>query len=239
MLQRNELHGACKISPHGTENLLHGTDPPPPMEELLDLLLQAPLFHGCDRSLVQRFLSHTPHRVRHKEAEEHIAYMGDRLDDIVILLQGSIYTHMHREEDEREIIVETLTGPLVLAPAFVYLPQNRLPVGVIARTPCRLLYIDRHAFSRLLHQDETLMMNYLRILSERCHRLSQKVNAMALQSLRERVLAYLDEHRRIDNVAWLARVMGVARPSLSRVLGELKQEGLIRRTTDGIERITS
>ena len=54
-------------------------------------------------------------------------------------------------------------------------------------------------------------------------------------SLRERILAYLRENGRIDDVAELVRTMGVARTSVSRVLSALKREGVVARTMDGLE----
>lgn len=79
------------------------------------------------------------------------------------------------------------------------------------------------------------MMNFIAIISDRCQRLSRRVNDFALQSLKVRVVEYLKIHRRIENVGWLSRILGVARPSLSRILSELKAEGIIERTLDGIE----
>ncbi len=59
--------------------------------------------------------------------------------------------------------------------------------------------------------------------------------AFAMLSLRPRILAYLRENGRIDNVAELVRTMGVARTSVSRVLSALKREGVVARTMDGLE----
>jgi len=71
------------------------------------------------------------------------------------------------------------------------------------------------------------MTNFIKILSDRCYRLSERIREENLQSLKERVIEYLHKHGKIDNVQWVARILGVARPSLSRVLSELRNEGTV------------
>ena len=203
------------------------------MEKLIDKMAAMPLFNGCIREEIANLLATAPHRVRKKEKGEIIAYAGDELNDVMLLFEGTIYTTMSHPKGTN-VVVETLQSPSILAPAFVYIRENRLPVTIVAKTDCELLYIDRLAFADFLHRDKQAMLNFIAIVSDRLHRLSKRVNEFALQSLRERVLDYLSK-RPIDNVEWLSRIMSVSRPSLSRVLSTLKREGIIERTIDGIE----
>ena len=203
------------------------------MTALLDQLAQAPLFAGCGQDLLMQLLRSSHHRIRRKAAEEYVVYMGDVCTEILILLEGNAYASM-TSSDGKEIVLETFQGPLVLAPASVYGQNNRFPVNVVTQTACTFMYIHKGVFETLLHSNQRLMMNFINIVSTRCNRLSERLYEIALHSLRERVLEFLKVNQKIDNVQWMARVMGVARPSLSRVLSELKAEGIIVRTMDGI-----
>ena len=204
------------------------------IQHTIEKLSKAPVFEGCSMAMLEDMLASSGHRLRHKDEGSRIAYMGDELTDAVILVEGTVYSSMTNQEG-KEIVVETLTGPIMLAPAFLFAKDSRFPVNVIAKTACTVLYIPKSAFRDWLHRDPQLMMNFIGIVSNRCQRLSQRLNDFALQSLKERVVEYLRLHQRIDSVEWLAKVLGVARPSLSRVLSELKAEGVIERTLDGIE----
>jgi DNA-binding IclR family transcriptional regulator len=73
----------------------------------------------------------------------------------------------------------------------------------------------------------------LGILSDRSHFLSGKVRSFAVKGLRNRVLDYIRQHGAIINVAEAAEMLGVARPSLSRLLADLQAEGLVERTKEG------
>lgn len=203
------------------------------MDQLVEKVMGAPVFRGCSPDMLEDFLASAPHRVRRREEGAHIAHMGDACNDLMVLVEGVVYSTMTSQEG-REVVVETLTGPVVLAPAFVFASDNRFPVHVTAKTECTVLYISREAFLELLHRDSRMMMNFIGIISDRCQRLSRRLSDFALLSLEERVLEYMRKQRRIDNVGWLSRVLGVARPSLSRVLSKLKGEGVIERTLDGI-----
>ena len=204
------------------------------MEEIIDIIIKAPVFSGCSKESIREIFAATPHRIRNKNEGSVIAYMGDKCEDVMMLVKGTIYTTMTNQEG-KEVVIETLTAPTLLAPAFVYAQKNILPVNIIAKEQTTLLYISSTAFTEVLHSDKLLMMNFISIVSDRCQRLSRRLNDFALQSLRERVVEYLKAHQKITSVGWLARVLGVARPSLSRVLSELKSEGMIERTLEGIE----
>ena len=182
-------------------------------EKLIETLSLAPLFTGCEQNTLEELAGAAGHRLRHREESAHIAYMGDELTDAVILVEGTIYSSMTNQEG-KEIVVETLTGPIMLAPAFLFAKESRFPVNVIAMTNCTVLYIPKSAFRDWLHRDPQLMMNFIGIVSNRCQRLSQRLNDFALQSLKERVLEYLRLHKRIDSVEWLAKVLGVVTRTL-------------------------
>lgn len=192
---------------------------------LTDLLIRAPLFKGCSKLQIETFLSTTYYRLRRRTADYYVAHMGDTCNDIIILIEGCVYTSMIN--NDKEVIIETITAPLVLAPAFVYGEVNSFPVNIVTKTDCTFLFIDKSAFLNLLHNDKMLMTNFIKILSDRCYRLSERIREENLQSLKERVIEYLHKHGKIDNVQWVARILGVARPSLSRVLSELRNEGTI------------
>ena len=118
---------------------------------------------------------------------------------------------------------------------FVFAKINRFPVNVVTRTECTFMYVDKEVFSEMLSDDRQLMMNYIGVISDRCYRLSLHVNQTTLLTLKQRVMEYLEVNKRIDSVQWLSRLLGVTRPSLSRVLSELKAENIINRTLDGLE----
>ena len=109
--------------------------------------------------------------------------------------------------------------------------NNVVPVEVTALTDCVVWHINREAFFEFMQQEPTVLRAFLEILSERGRFLSRKMRTFAVNSLRNRVIEYLEANGSITSVAAAAEQLGATRPSLSRVLSEMVSEGLI--TKDG------
>jgi CRP-like cAMP-binding protein len=56
----------------------------------------------------------------------------------------STYTNGHAEG--KQLTIETLKAPQLLAPAFVFSSENRFPVNIEAIEKCEILVISQSAF---------------------------------------------------------------------------------------------
>ncbi len=131
-------------------------------------------------------------------------------------------------EEGKQVTIEEIEAPRLLAPAFIFATDNRFPVNITTLTNCEVLVLNRTDFVDLMHREKIVMQNFLRIISDRSIFLSRKLNAFALQDLKTRLLAYLREHENPRSRQEIADILGVARPSLARVLSELADEGYLR-----------
>ena len=85
----------------------------------------------------------------------------------------------------------------------------------------------------MMEADRTVLRRFLENISDRSVFLSRKLNEFALQSLPTRILSYLKTHGSIQNIQEVAFIMGVARPSLSRALSLLLEQGRVRKEAGG------
>lgn len=204
-----------------------------------DTIKELEIFKGCSGDLSDRFMELKTHRIRKKEKGAYIGFAGDKLSHVMILLEGTAFTTKVSPEGKEIVIIEKFEKGRTLVPGLIYHQEAVLHVNIIARTSCTVLYVDRNTFSEILRWDSTIMMNFIESVSHCVVLLSKRINGLALQTLKQRVLEYLNNNRVITDVTWLARVFSVAQPSLSRVLSELKREGLVERTIDGIQLTTT
>ena len=151
---------------------------------------------------------------------------GDPCRSVYLLYSGEIRTTMSGP-DGKQVTIEDLEAPVLLAPAFVFATNNRFPVDVTALTSCEVLLINKENFVELMQREPIVMQNFLRIISDRSYQLSQKISSFALHGLKSRVVAYLCQQGSISNQQEVSERLGVARPSLSRVLAELAAEGCV------------
>ena len=176
---------------------------------------------------LENFIGRTPNALREFGIGDFIALQGTVCQSLYLLYSGRVRTNMVNEEG-KQVTIEEIEAPRLLAPAFIFATDNRFPVNITTLTNCEVLVLNRTDFVDLMHREKIVMQNFLRIISDRSIFLSRKLNAFALQDLKTRLLAYLREHENPRSRQEIADILGVARPSLARVLSELADEGYLR-----------
>ncbi len=194
-----------------------------------EVLTRMSLFEGCEAEALHQLLREAPNSLRIYKEGEYIARQGDACRSLFILMKGNVKTQMENAEG-KQLTIDWIKAPDILAPAFIYASENRFPVNVEATELCEVLVMDRTRFEAFMHAQPTVMRNFIAIISDRSLFLSRKLNEFALQSLKSRLLNYLQMHGGIHNQQEVAFILGVARPSLARALSELIAEGKITMT---------
>ena len=190
-------------------------------------LAEAPVFRGLSERFLENIIGRTPNALREFGIGDFIALQGTVCQSLYLLYSGRVRTNMVNEEG-KQVTIEEIEAPRLLAPAFIFATDNRFPVNITTLTNCEVLVLNRTDFVDLMHREKIVMQNFLRIISDRSIFLSRKLNAFALQDLKTRLLAYLREHENPRSRQEIADILGVARPSLARVLSELADEGYLR-----------
>lgn len=194
-----------------------------------EVLTRMSLFEGCEAEALHQLLREAPNSLRIYKEGEYIARQGDACRSLFILMKGNVKTQMENAEG-KQLTIDWIKAPDILAPAFIYASENRFPVNVEATELCEVLVMDRTRFEAFMHAQPAVMRNFIAIISDRSLFLSRKLNEFALQSLKSRLLNYLQMHEGIHNQQEVAFILGVARPSLARALSELIAEGKITMT---------
>ncbi|HIY69452.1 MAG TPA: Crp/Fnr family transcriptional regulator [Candidatus Alistipes intestinigallinarum] len=191
-----------------------------------------PLFRGGDRNLLEAVLEKSPGRYASYHKGDFIAMQNSVCRSLLLLCEGSVYAQMTSPEG-RELTLDTLSAPDTLASAFIFGTENRYPVSVVANSDCRLWVVGRENILQIIEQDKAVLRNFLTILSDHSLFLSRRINEFALQSLASRVVSYLKDNHAINNLQETAFILGVARPSLSRMIAQMVDQGTVRKTAEG------
>ena len=197
----------------------------------MEELKQIELFAGCSDEALERLLSQ-PCRRQEYPAGRRMPNPGDPCRALRVLVEGQAEARMTGEEG-REVLVDHLKAPMLLAPAFLFATPNIVPVEVNAVTDCAVWHINREAFFEFMQHEPTVLRAFLEILSERGRFLSKKMRTFAVNSLRNRVVEYIETNGCITSVVAAAQELGVTRPSLSRVLSEMLDEGVVIKNGKG------
>ena len=98
------------------------------------ILLQMPLFQGITEEVLLKFVLLHQHTLKSYKPGEFIAMQGDIYRSLYILCNGTVRTQMVSAEG-KQLTIETLRAPKLLAPAFIFASENRFPVNRHAEFP--------------------------------------------------------------------------------------------------------
>ena len=152
-----------------------------------------------------------------------------------ILLQGIVKGEMV-DYTGKVIKIEDIAPARPLAPAFLFGRQNRYPVNISSGEDALLLSIPRESFLMILQRSEKVLLNFINIISSRGQFLSNKIKFLSFTTIKGKLAQYLlDLSAHNDSSSFtlphsqsqLSELFGVARPSIGRAIGELKQEGIL------------
>ena len=202
---------------------------------LYENFLKNRLFRDVEISTLRELLEEISYKKSTYKKNDVIALEGDRVTGQYIMLSGLVRGEMNNYMG-KIIKIEDIEGPQLLAPAFLFGPDNRYPVDIIASKETECIFIVKSDFSRLLQMDLTVQNNFLDIVSGKAQFLSNKIKFLSLQPIKGKIASYLLKRTRNsllntidlpysqDN---LADLFGVTRPALTRALRELDQDKII------------
>lgn len=195
-------------------------------------ILDFTLFEGVNKYGITEILKNSSYKISSYKKGDIAVFQDSLCKSLLLLCQGTLLAKMTNAEG-KEITIEYLAAPEILAPAFVYSSENRFPVTLQAEDDVIICSLHKEKFLRMMETDDVLLRNFLRQISDRSVFLSQKLNEFALQNLSTRVISYLQKNSVISNIQDVAFIMGVARPSLSRILSSMVEDGTLIKTEEG------
>lgn len=198
-------------------------------------ILGNPLFSGISDLALESALERIRSRIVKFDDKRVVKLQGEPYDSLCLLTEGRLVATIEMESG-RSLMVETLAAPDVLAVAVFFAPEPVIPVTLTAVSAGSYIEIERDDLDRLGMEFPAIFRRLLVICAEKFEFITTKMRLLHFATIRQKVASYLLERYRFaksDGITLpytrerLAELFGVARPSLSRVLGEMANEGLI------------
>jgi CRP-like cAMP-binding protein len=200
---------------------------------MFEILKDSPLFRGLEQNEVDSLITNTLHQVRQFSDKEVLAFSGEKVEKAMILLEGKLQGEMIGLAGN-SLKIEEIEPPQMVAAAFLYGPQSVFPVNLSVVTNGKMLVIYKKDFTKMLSGDQRVLNNYLNIVSGKAQFLSQKITFLSFKTIKEKIAYFLLQNSKKDtNIIQmnhsqksLAELLGVARPSLARTIGEMESDRL-------------
>lgn len=164
---------------------------------------------------------------------EHIFLEGKKCENVCIVNQGmvSIITPTYNGDS---IEINHLKKNELFGDSLIMANDNRYLGDVVSLDNTTLIIIDKNNWFKLL-ENKIFLKNYLEIVSNKVIKIQSRVKVLSQKSIREKIMFYLfTETKRLNNKEIIIRskeelalYLNIPRPSLSRELISLKNEGII------------
>lgn len=207
-------------------------------EKYIEILSKSYLFSNIENNEIKNILPCLEIRIKDFKKSETILSLGEKVEEIGILINGS--AHIVQEDYwGRKIILSELQSSDVFAEVFATL-KKKSEVSITAITDCQIMFLNISKLiticSHTCNYHNKLIQNLLISIAEKNLKMAQKINYMGKKSIREKLLTYLSTQsiktgKRKFKIPFnrqdLADYLSVDRSALSKEISKLKQEGII------------
>ena len=209
--------------------------------ELATQLKKSELFFGIDDKSIKTLISHLDPNVITYKKGEYIAFEGDDLGErFGVITEGSVEVSLENATGSKTIINIFSEGDL-LAEVAAFADKEKWPSTVLALDDTTIVFFEVDTILKTCNKacscHTTLIKNLLKIISTRALYLNKKVQYLAAKGIKEKIAFYLlDQYRaHYKNLTFtvplsrnqMADFLNVTRPSLSREMANLKDQGIL------------
>lgn len=203
------------------------------------ILIKTELFQDMTSEQIYSLLSCLKPKINHYQKGEHVAIAGEPFNGIGVVLKGEVMITKENAAGNRIILAkfqkEHLFGEMV-----AFSNMKVWPASVFVIEESSIMFIEPEKIigscEKACISHTTLILNMLRMISKRALILNRKVEYLAIKSMREKISTYLLEQYHLTgkttfminlNRNELADFLNVSRPSMSREIAKMKDEGII------------
>ncbi len=193
------------------------------------------LFKGFDKSLLESHIRSTYLSFKKFKKGHVIAHEGDPCHAIGIVREGTLELQSIYPSGKVLTLVRLNKGE-IFGEAVVFGKDPVYPITVVALTDVEVGYIHKDGLMELFIHHPQALNNFLAVLSNKLTTMNRKIKNLSLDTIRKRVANYLLNQYKLSGQRMfqthvsrksMAELMGIQRPSLSRELIKMKEDGLI------------
>ena len=205
------------------------------MEKYLKHLVQCVLFKSLSESEIQNILKSVPYIIKNYEKNEVIAVEDDECNSLGIILDGNIEIHKPFPSG-KVVTINHFKAGNIFGEALVFSGKHVYPATIISSDNSKIMYIDREDIVNMMTLDSRIIHNFMGVLSNRILMLNNRITNLSYDTLRKKItnILLLEYNRQKSPYLTLpysrkkmAELLNIPRPSLSRELVNMKEEGII------------
>ena len=210
------------------------------MKKYVSVLKRTRLFAGVGDDEIASMLSCLGARLCTYKKGEYVLRQGEHLNDIIVLVDGSLHIQKDDYWGNRSILGQIAVGE-TFGEAYVAPESGSLLNDVVAVDDSAAIFFDVKRIlttcSSACRFHAMVVQNMFFAISEKNRKLVQKLGHMSKRSTREKLISYLSEEAKRHssssftipfNRQQLADFLSVDRSAMSSQLCKMRDEGLLK-----------
>lgn len=205
------------------------------MNVLSDNLKRCILFKDMNSEDLSNFLNMSNYIIKKYLKGNMVVLEDSKCEEFGILLEGLLEAQTLYPSGKLLTFAQ-LKPVETFGEAILFSETNKIPVTIGAIKDSKIMFIKKEDLINCLTNCHKFMENFLELLSNKLLILNKKVKMLSLESIRKKIGNFLREEykKQKSNIIKvslsrkeMAEHMGIQRPSLSRELIKMREEGII------------
>lgn len=205
----------------------------------MDALEKCLLFRDIPSEQLYMMLECIKPKIESYKRNEYITLMEDDFTGVGIVLEGEVLLAKENAAGNR-VIIDVVEPGEIFGEMIAFAQKKVWPVTAIAQSPCTVMFMPPDKIlgecPKMCVSHRQLIMNMLSVVSEKAINLNRKVEYLAMKSLRAKLSRFLlEQYKKAGktmfvmplNRSELSDFLNVSRPSLSREMCRMRDEGII------------
>lgn len=209
------------------------------IEEYIDIIKNSPLFYSLKTDEIISMLNCLSPKINNYSKNQCIVNSGETIDMFGIVLDGEAVI-LKENADGNRVIMSVVGKGDMFGEMLVFSSSKKWPVTVRVQSSCKVLFLTSSDLIARCGNNcpwhISMLRNFMKIISDKSLMLNKKVEYLSIKSIRGKVCAYLLEQYQKSgdtNITLplkrneLADFLNVSRPSMSREMCQMRDEGII------------
>lgn len=205
------------------------------MEKISFLLCKCILFSEFSQDEIIDALKCINYTIKSFDKSQVVALEDSTCTSLGIVLSGSVEVQKIFASGNN-ITIDKLDDGSIFGEVIIFSFRNTYPSSIISVSKSDIMFISRDNISKLCNLNSKFLINFMSLLSNKILTLNKKLKAMSYQTIRQKITFYILEQCSLQKNSEitlpcskreLSEQLGIPRPSLSRELINMKDNGLI------------
>lgn len=209
------------------------------LDTLSSVLEKCELFEGFETFQLKTMLQCFDPKINFYEKGDFIVLSGDRYYGLGILVEGTAVVSKENAAGSRVMMTTIAAGDL-FGEVIAFSGKEIWPASVQAQTSSKAIFIENNTIlnqcSEACSFHSLLIRNLLKIVSNRAMILNSRVEYLSMKSISSKIACLLLEYLRKSgsntfrlpmNRNEMADFLNISRPSMSREMGIMRDNGII------------